>query len=138
MLPLDTLNTGAIVDFGLTCQANLYCSGKLLSVTDDEVVFMRQWYVSADEYTSVSGDRLDRTVTVDVGNPIHLDRSLIATWTFHTHPDAQMHLTQVFSQSELASLPADRINRYGEDGVCRGKSFQEELEEAMAIAFADN
>lgn len=123
MLPLD-FNMGAVVDFGLTCAANLVCSGKVTSVTDDEVVFMRQWYVSADDYTSVSGDCLDRTVTVDVGKPIHLDRSLIGTWTFHTHPDAQMHLTQVFSQSELASLPADRINRYDEDGVCRGKSYQ--------------
>lgn len=128
---------GSVVDFGLTCAANLVCSGKVIRVTNDEVVFIRQGYVSANECKSVYGDSLDRTVTVDIGMPIHLDRSLIGTWCFHTHPDANVQLLGVLSQSELASLPADLINRYDEDGVCRGKSFQENLQKAMDIAFSD-
>lgn len=111
---------GAIVRFSLTCSANLNACGKVVEVTDDEVVFVPQEYVSESDYDERWGtNQLDRKVSVDNFPEIHLDRSIIAMWHYEPVPcGSRTTYYGVWRPSEIVNMV---VNQYDEDGFCKGQ-----------------
>ena len=111
---------GAIVRFSLTCEESLNACGKVIKVTDDEVVFIPQSYVSVSDYNKSWGTSLlDKRVSVDNFPEIHLERSIIAMWQYEPVP-CRSHTTyyDVWNPSEIVSMD---VNHYDDDGLCRGQ-----------------
>ncbi len=111
---------GAIVRFSLTCNANLNACGKVLEVTNDEVVFVPQEYVSESDYDVRWGtSQLDRKVSVDMYPEIHLDRSIIGMWHYEPVPCGSRTMYYgVWQPSEIVNMV---VNQYDEEGLCKGK-----------------
>ena len=111
---------GAIVRFSLTCEARINACGKVVEVTDDEVVFIPQSYVSEYDYDESCGTtQLNRNVSVDNFPEIHLDRSIIAMWHYESVPcESRTTYYGVWKPSQIVTMD---VNYYDEDGLCRGQ-----------------
>ena len=111
---------GAIVKFSLTCEARLNACGKVVKVTEDEVVFVPQSYVSKQDFDKNWGTKeLNLNVSVDGYPEIHLDRRIIAMWQYALVPfDSRTTYYGVWNPSEILTMD---VNYYDEDGLCKGQ-----------------
>ena len=111
---------GAIVRFSLTCEARLNACGKVIEVTESEVIFIPQSYVSEYDYNENCGtNNLNRKVSVDSLPEIHLDRSIIAMWQYEPVPsESRTTYYGVWKPSQIVTMD---VNYYDEDGLCRGQ-----------------
>ena len=111
---------GAIVRFALSCDAGINACGKIVEVTDEEVVFVPQRYVSKTNYEETWGtNELNREVSVDEFPEMHLNRRLIAMWHYEPVP-CRSNTTYygVWQPSEIVNMV---VNHYDEDGCCKGQ-----------------
>ena len=110
---------GAVVRFALKCGANLDACGKVVEVTDNEVVFVPQGYVSETEYDERWGThQVDRSISVDELPRVHLDRELIAMW--HYEPVPCSSRTTYFGLWRPSEIVNVEVNKYDEEGFCKG------------------
>lgn len=108
----------AIVRFYVTCEANINACGRVISVSEDEVVFVPQEYVAAKEYIDWVNE-LDRTISVDDGPELHLDRSIIGMWRYEPVPcNPRTSYRGVYQPSVINELQG--VNLYDEDLLCKG------------------
>ena len=111
---------GAIVRFALSCDAGINACGKVVEVTDEEVVFVPQRYVSKTNYEETWGtNELNREVSVDEFPEMHLNRRLIAMWHYEPVPcGSNTTYYGVWQPSEIVNMV---VNHYDEDGCCKGQ-----------------
>lgn len=110
---------GAVVRFFLNCE--LDACGKVIEVTEDQVVFVPQEYVSLNEYQESAGTRyLDPSISVDKYplEEIHLNRANIVMWSYESIPcNNDTTYFGVLCPSKI--VDSDSINFY-EGGFCKG------------------
>jgi hypothetical protein len=111
---------GAIVRFTLSCKANINACGKVIEVTDDEIVYLPQEYVSAYEFDRNTGtSKLNLKVSVDEYPEIHLDRALVAMW--HYEPVPNTYRTTYYGVYQPSKIVNMEVNHYDDDGwFCKG------------------
>lgn len=111
---------GAIVRFSLTCPANLDVCGKVVEVSENEVVFVPQEYVSFSDYNESFGtQQLNRKISVDKFPEIHLDRSIIVMW--HYEPVPCSNRSTYFGVLQPSEITNMVVNHYDNDGFCKGQ-----------------
>lgn len=108
----------AIVRFVVTCEANINACGRVVEVNENEVVFVPQEYVAAEEYC-YGTSTLDRTISVDEYPERHLDRSIIGMWYYEPVPcNRNSTYSDVYQPSVVNELQG--VNLYDEDLLCKG------------------
>ena len=113
---------GAIIRFSLTCNSNLNACGKVVEVSEDEVVFIPQEYVSEKDYNPIRGTtQLNYWLSVDEEPEMPLDRRLIAMWHYESVPRRNNTTYYgVWKPSEIVDRQIS-VNKYDEDGFCKGQ-----------------
>ena len=116
---------GAVVYFELNCASNFLSWGKVIEVGDTEVVFLPQSFVTkqnCDTSCGINSSDLNPCITVDRTGEIHLNRELIACWSYYTIIiDGNRYLHKnVCTPAEMSEMEATAINYYSEDGFCKG------------------
>ena len=82
------------------------------------MVFVPQEYVAAKEYIDWVNE-LDRTISIDDGPELQLDRSIIGMWSYEPVPcNARTSYSGVYQPSVVNEL--QRVNLYDEDLLCKG------------------
>ena len=116
---------GSIVVFGFRGQKSMYETGKVIGITDTDVVILEQEYVATREYEDdgVSGMDFDPQVTVDVGGPVYLNRALITGWKYSpVYCDPKIkNYSRALTPSEVKGIDRNRINIYRDGGYCKGE-----------------
>ncbi len=120
MLKLEHL-VGSIVQFEFTCSGITSSFGKVIEVTDDEVVLVIQEYVCSEKEAPFKFvTNIDYSITIDSKmSPIHIDRSLIASWRYFKFCKDSEKKDNLYTQEEFKEMvEPERINRYNADGFC--------------------
>lgn len=134
-------SVGAIVRLVLGTGNTSVYEGKVASIDDDEVVLIPQLYVANyewDERWGVSASELNPDVTVDKSEEVHVNRELIASWSYYRVPVWAKKTTfygGVVRPSEIGEYEPERINYYDDDGICDGKLPMDELKKTKIWAF---
>ena len=112
-------NLGAVVNLYLSIDLKIESTGKVLAADDNEVIIMPQTYVSnkeefMTEFQFCTGDELDPYHSVDVGSPIHIDRSLIVGWSYFQIPCHRRNARYagVIGKQQLNEISPGSISTY--------------------------
>lgn len=141
MMKLEQLE-GAVVNFGLSCGdlRHLRCC-KVIHVDEEEVIFIHQTLAQLFTQQIRAVNRLSITenddgqieaplfedpfvsdITVDYGQPIHMDRQRIVTWSYYRlDVEDGISYKDLPKHHEFKNFTADMITHFN-NGICTGKN----------------
>lgn len=120
------LKKGAVINFMVEGNTSYITWGAVREINENEVVFSRQEFVGdstvKEHGHQVNGEQIDQFVTVDYGNPIHIDKKKIFGWNYHSiFFDGRTSLSDCVLQSELKDYSKESIHYYDSNHICVGE-----------------